>query len=159
DHIDDTVRIRMFRDFRAGCVQVIDCGGDDSVAHFGDISGKLARKFGARGAVIDGYTRDGRILEQGRFPVFCRGTQPIDSSRPWQIVAYNQPIWLAGAEGMVKVQPGDFVFGDPDGVIVIPHELGETVCSLAEARLLREDQVRRELLDTDDVQTLYDRIG
>src|SRR5512134_2680584 len=50
-HIDDTIRIRMFRSFTPGCVQVIETGGDRSVAHFGDISGKIARKFGAAGAV------------------------------------------------------------------------------------------------------------
>jgi regulator of RNase E activity RraA len=159
DQIDDTVRIRMFRGFTPGCVQVIDTGGDDSVAHFGDISGKLARRFGARGAVIDGYTRDARILADDQFPVICRGTQPTDAYGRWQIVEYGAPITLPGAEGTVAVRPGDWVFADADGVIVIPRELGETVCGLAEARVAREDQVRRELGATEDVQELYDRIG
>jgi regulator of RNase E activity RraA len=57
------------------------------------------------------------------------------------------------------IHPGDFIFGDPDGVIVIPHRLGESVCALAEKRLDREDQVRRELMATDDVEELYQRIG
>lgn len=43
--IDETVRLGMFQDFREGCIQVIDTDGDDTVAHFGDISGKIARKF------------------------------------------------------------------------------------------------------------------
>jgi regulator of RNase E activity RraA len=159
DHIDDTVRIRMFRSFTPGCVQVIDTGGDDSVAHFGDISGKLARKFGATGAVIDGYTRDARILAEDKFPVFCRGTQPTDAYGRWQIVEYQTPIALPGAEGAVAVEPGDCVFADADGVVVIPEKLGATVCALAEKRLEREDQVRRELLASHDVQELYDRIG
>ena len=158
-HLDDTIRIKMFRSFKPGCVQVIDTNADDTVAHFGDISGKLARKFGAVGAVIDGYSRDVRILEEDRFPVFCRGAQPQDAYGRWQIVAYQEPISLTGPEGRVLVHPGDFIFGDPDGVIVIPHRLGENVCSLAEKRLEREDQVRRELLATEDVEDLYQRIG
>ena len=157
--IDDTVRIRMFRSFTSGCIQVIDTGGDRTVAHFGDISGKIARKFGARGAVIDGFTRDVRILEQDRFPVFCRGVQPIDAFGRWQIVAYEEPISLAGCEGPVVVHPGDYVFGDPDGVIVLPRDLAEEACALAEARLAREDTVRRRLAETDDIQALYDEIG
>ncbi len=159
DHIDDTIRIRMFRDFTPGSVQVIDTGGDEAVAHFGDISGKLARKFGARGAVIDGYTRDARILHQDRFPVFCRGAQPTDAYGRWQIVAWNEPVLLPGSEGVVRVSPGDYVFGDADGVLVIPHKLGEEVCAPSEARFVREDEVRAELEATDDIQGLYDRIG
>ncbi|HEX4457399.1 MAG TPA: RraA family protein [Polyangia bacterium] len=159
EHIDDTVRIKMFREFRPGCVQVIDCGGDESVAHFGDISGKLARKFGAVGAVIDGYTRDARIIEEDRFPVFCKGTQPTDAYGRWQIVGYQEPVTLPGPEGAIRVSPGDFLFGDPDGVLVIPHALGERVCELAEARVTRENLVRRELVATDDIQALYDKIG
>jgi 4-hydroxy-4-methyl-2-oxoglutarate aldolase len=158
-HIDDTVRIRMFQSFGQGCVQVIDTGDDDSVAHFGDISGKLARKFGAVGAVIDGYTRDARIIEEDRFPVFCRGTQPIDAYARWQIVEYQVDVTLAGPEGKVAVGPGDFVFGDPDGVIIIPEGKVEATCKHAEERLEREQMVRRELASTSDVQALYDRIG
>lgn len=158
-HIDDTVRIRMFERFTPGCVQVLDTGGDESVAHFGDISGKLARKFGAVGLVTDGYTRDVRILQQDRFPIFCKGVQPIDAFGRWQIVAYDLPISLPGPEGRVAIDPGDYVFGDPDGVIVIPQASVEEVCRLAEGRLRKEDAVRRELLETDDIQGLYERIG
>lgn len=158
-HIDDTVRIRMFRSFTRGCVQVIDTGEDRSVAHFGDISGKIARKFGAVGAVVDGFTRDVRILEEDRFPVFCRGVQPIDAFGRWQIVVYGEPVTLTGPEGRVIVNPGDYVFGDPDGVIVLPREVAEEVCTIAEGRLSREDTVRRRLAETEDIQALYDEIG
>jgi len=158
-HLDDAVRIRMFQRFTPGCVQVIDAGGDDSVAHFGDISGKLARKFGAVGAVIDGYSRDARIIEEDRFPVFCRGTQPTDAYGRWQIVGYETTVSLAGPEGRVRVAPGDYVYGDPDGVLVIRADRVEEVCRLAEARVGREDLVRRELAETTDIQGLYDRVG
>ena len=158
-HIDDRVRIHMFERFTPGCVQVIDTGGDETVAHFGDISGKLARKFGAVGVVVDGYTRDVRILEQDRFPVFCKGVQPIDAFGRWQIVAYDLPIAVAGPEGRVAVDPGDYVFGDPDGVLIIPRASVEDVCRLAERRLATEDAVRRELRETNDIQELYERLG
>ena len=158
-HVDDTVRIKMFRHFVAGCVQVIDTGGDTSVAHFGDISGKITRKFGAVGAVIDGMTRDARILEADSFPVFCRGAQPIDAFGRWQITAYQERIVLAGIEGPVDVAPGDYIFADHDGVLVIPKGLTSDVLGLAEGRYERENNVRRELAATEDIQALYDRIG
>lgn len=157
--LDDTVRIRMFRSFTPGCVQVIDTGGDDTVAHFGDISGKLARRFGAAGAVIDGYTRDARILGEDRFPVFCRGIQPQDAYGRWQIVSYQEPVFLSGPEGRVSVSPGDWIFADADGVMVLPAAQAAKICTLAEARGAREETVRARLLETHDVQALYDEIG
>lgn len=159
EHINDLVRIEMFRSFTPGCVQVIDTGGDESVAHFGDISGKLAREHGAVGAVIDGYTRDVRILLRDGFPVFCRGAQPIDAFGRWQIVEYQQPVWLPGVDGRVRVRPGDWMFAEADGVLVVPAELAERVCGLAEQRLEQEDEVRRRLTGTADIVSLYHEVG
>ncbi|MBB5402647.1 RraA family protein [Paraburkholderia youngii] len=159
EHIDDAVRIDMFREFFAGCVQVIDADGDDRVAHFGDISGKLARKFGASGAVIDGYSRDLRLIEQDAFPLFCRGTQPADAYGQWQIIDYQTEIRLSGLDGYVTVRPGDYTFADADGVLIIPQFLGEEVCTKAEARAAREEEVRARLHDEADVRRLYDEMG
>lgn len=158
-HIDDTIRIRMFERFSPGCVQVIDTGGNREVAHFGDISGKIARKFGGVGAVIDGFTRDLRNLEQDHFPVFGAGALPVDAFGRWQIVGYEEPVSLPGTEGRVTVNPGDYIFGDPDGVLVLPRAHCEEICTLAERRLERENTVRRELDATDDIQSLYERVG
>ncbi len=158
-HIDDTVRIAMFHEFTSGCIQVIDAGGDESVAHFGDISGKIARKFGCEGAVIDGNTRDVRLLEVDRFPVFCRGVQPVDAYGKWQIVEYQVPISLRGIHGRVEVLPNDYIYADADGALVIPRHLADEVCIRAEKRLLRENLVREKLKGADDIQSLYDEIG
>ena len=159
EEIDDTVRIKMFKEFTDGCIQVIDTDKHDAVAHFGDISGKIARKFGAKGVVVDGHTRDIRILEEDRFPIFCRNVQPIDAFERWQIVEYQVPIVLSGADGDVAVSPNDYIFADADGVIVIPADLGEAVCAHAEERLAKENTVRRRLKSCKDIQKLYDEIG
>ncbi len=159
EHLDDHVRLRMFAAFTPGCVQVLDTGRDGGVAHFGDISGKLARRAGAVGAVVDGFTRDARILEEDRFPVFCRGTQPIDAFGRWQIVEYQVPIALDGVEGPVPVRPGDLVFGDADGVMIVPQALAERVCERAEERLAREDEVRTRVAGDGDVLAMYEEIG
>lgn len=157
--IDETVRLGMFREFTNGCVQVIDTNGDDTAAHFGDISGKIARKFGCRGAVVDGNTRDARLLEEDQFLIFCRGIQPIDAYGKWQIVEYQTNVFLSGIQGKVVVSPNDYVYGDSDGVLVIPSLLVEEVCTLAEERLVKEDLVREKLRDYSDIQKLNDEIG
>ncbi len=157
--IDDSVRIEMFKAFTQGCVQVIDTANDASVAHFGDISGKIARKFGCVGAVVDGFTRDVRWLQRDGFPIFCRGVQPIDAFGKWQIVDYQVPITLNGINGRINVFPGDYIFGDPDGVLVIPKNIATEVCRYAETRLEREEMVRHRLAETDNIQGLYNEIG
>jgi regulator of RNase E activity RraA len=158
--LDDTVRIKMFDHFYNGCIQVIDTGSDKSVAHFGDISGKLARKFGAKCAVIDGYTRDADILSEDEYSVFCRSTTPIDAFERWQIVDYQCDIELPAMNNQtVKVTPNDFLFCDGDGVLVINESLVLDVIKLAEERNIRENMVRKEIMNTNNIQHLYDRIG
>lgn len=157
--IDDTIRIKMFSEFTEGCVQVIDTDEDDTVAHFGDISGKIARKFGCVGVVVDGYTRDVFFLEKDHFPIFCRGVQPVDAYGKWQIVEYQTDITLSGTHGKISVSPNDYIFGDPDGVLVIPNHLVEEICELAEKRLVRENMIRERLNSSTDMQELYDEIG
>lgn len=157
--INDTVRIEMFKYFTEGCIQVIDTGRDDTVAHFGDISGKIAKKFGCSGAVIDGNTRDIKYIEEDQFLLFCRNIQPVDAYGKWQIIEYQTTVLMSGINGEVAVSPNDYIFGDPDGVIVIPEHLGEKVCELAEIRLKKENKVRQQLKETSDMQKMYDEIG
>jgi len=138
---------------------VLDTGGDDSVAHYGDISGKLARRHGAVGVVIDGFTRDVRLLERDGFPVFCRGVQPIDAFGRWQIVEFQKPVHLPGLDGAVRVAPGDWIFADADGVLVLPAAEAEEICGLAERRQRQEDEVRERLESDTDVVSLYHEVG
>jgi 4-hydroxy-4-methyl-2-oxoglutarate aldolase len=157
--VDDSVRLRMFQDFSVGCVQVIQADPHDSCALFGDISGRLAKKFGSVGAVVDGDVRDLRLLEQDAFPLYARGAQPIDAYGRWQIAAYQVPIEVRGIDGPVTVEPNDYVFADDDGVIVIPARFVEDVAELATARLERERDIRARLDSYEDVQRLHDDIG
>ena len=158
-HVDDTVRLRMFQSFYDGCVQVISSGGFREVAQFGDISGKIARKFGAVGAVIDAPTRDIKLIEEDGFHLFSAGVQCTDAYGKWQITEYEVPITMPGIHGTVTINPGDYIFGDPDGVLVIQRDLVEQVVDGAEKRLERENKVREEIYNTDDILELNNRVG
>lgn len=158
-HIDDTVRIKMFQQFYDGCVQVISSGEYRDVAEFGDISGKIARKFGAVGAVVDAPTRDVKLIEQDGFLLFSDGVQCTDAYGKWQITEFEVPVTMPGIHGTVEINPEDYIFGDPDGVLVIPKDLVEKVLEGAERRLASENRVREEIHKTDDIQELYDRVG
>lgn len=158
-HIDDTIRLKMFRKFYSGCVQVISSGGYREVAEFGDISGKIARKFGASGAVVDAPTRDVKLIEQDGFMLFSDGAQCTDAYGKWQITEFEVKISMPGIHGNVEVNPGDYIFGDKDGVLVIPKNLVGKVIMGAEKRLERENLVRKEIYNTDDILELNKKIG
>jgi len=156
--LHDFRRIEMLDSMSPGCIQVIGTGPDATVAHYGDISAQLAKQRGAVGVVIDGYTRDAKRIERQRVPLFCRGVQPQDAYGKWEIHGWNWSVVLSGADGGVSVTPGDWIFGDADGVLVIPQDIADRVCRCAEIRAAREREICRKLRPGNE-RALYERYG
>src|SRR4029077_9215768 len=104
---------------KSGDVLVATTNGDQSSALWGELLSTASRAHGAVGAVIDGLTRDAaRILEMD-FPVFAAGFSPLDSKGRLDGIQHGQPIRIADC----VIRPGDFVFADIDGIVIIPAEL------------------------------------
>lgn len=158
-HIDDSIRIKMFKAFYPGCVQVIASGGYRKVAQFGDISARIASKVGAVGAVVDAPTRDVRIIRDCDFPLYCAGVQPIDAYERWQITKFEVSVVMPGIEGDVWVNPGDYIWGDEDGVLVIPSTVIEDAIGLALKRVVRENMIREQIPQYEDMQQMYNDLG
>lgn len=116
-------------------------GGAMRCAYWGEILTATARKRGAVGAVINGFHRDTpRVLEQN-WPVFSRGRYAQDSAVRTQVVDYRCPIEVGDA----RVEPGDLVFGDLDGVVIIPRKVEAEVMNRALAKARSERLVRKEI--------------
>lgn len=116
-------------------------GGDMRCAYWGEILTATARMRGAVGAVINGFHRDTpKVLEQN-WPVFSRGRFAQDSSVRTQVVDYRCPIEV----GQVQVNPGDLVFGDLDGVVIIPRQIEQEVIAKALEKVSGENLVRKEI--------------
>jgi len=116
-------------------------GGDMRCAYWGEILTATARMRGAVGAVINGFHRDTpKVLEQN-WPVFSRGRFAQDSSVRTQVADFRCPIEI----GQVEVQPGDLVFGDLDGVVIVPKKLEAEVIGRALAKARGEKLVRKEI--------------
>jgi 4-hydroxy-4-methyl-2-oxoglutarate aldolase len=158
EDLDDLHRLRMLSALTPGCVQVIAAGGDRTCAHFGDVSGRLAAARGAIGVVIDGNTRDARRLAVDAFPVYCRDVTPVDAYGRWQLVRHQHDEVVAGDDGPVTVSPGDWIFGDGDGVLRIRAGDVEKAVLAAEERGRREHDVRSRL-GTEDPLDLYREVG
>ncbi len=133
--------------FYPGCVLVMETGKSMNVGHWGELTGLMSQVRGCRGAVIDGGVRDSRDLrERGDYPVFARYTSPIESVTRAIIVDVQCPLLMTGSlsEGLL-VRPGDFIFGDADGVLVVPQEIAADVLARAEEVARKEDLVREEI--------------
>ena len=116
-------------------------GGDMRCAYWGEILTATAKKRGAVGAVINGFHRDTpKVLEQN-WPVFSRGRFAQDSGVRTQVVDYRCQIEI----GQVTVQPGDLVFGDLDGVVIVPKKVEAEVIEKALAKARGEKLVRKEI--------------
>ena len=122
---------------------------------WGELLSTTARARGCRGAVIEGHVRDVLKIEQMGFPIFATGIRPVDSAGRGLVVAHGVPVECGG----VLVRPGDIVFGDYDGLVVIPHEVAEEAIRRAQEKVIGENKARADLARGDLLRDVYDRYG
>jgi 4-hydroxy-4-methyl-2-oxoglutarate aldolase len=139
----------------AGDVVVATTNGSISSGLWGELLSTAARSKGARGAVIDGLTRDSSNIVEMGFPVFTRGYSPLDSKGRMEVISYGVPIRCGG----VLVNPGDLVFGDHDGVVVIPERVSEEALVKAVDKVSGEDEMRRALEQGMGIMEAYNKYG
>lgn len=116
-------------------------GGAMRCAYWGELLTATARTRKANGAVINGYHRDTPQVLAQNWPVFSRGRYAQDSSVRTQVVDYRCPIEV----GQVTVKPGDLVFGDIDGVVIVPASEIEEVTTKALEKARGEKKVRKAI--------------
>lgn len=119
----------------------ICAGASPSYALWGGLMSARARMLGAAGAVVDGYCRDTNEILALNYPVFSFGGYAQDQGPRGKVVDYGAPIEMAG----VRIAPGDIVFGDIDGVCIVPQaaEVDAFTAALEKAR--GEQKVRQAL--------------
>jgi len=123
---------------RAGYVLVVDGKNNKERAYIGDLMVRTAKAKGFKGIVIDGLVRDKLDIKKIGLPVFCRGYIQRKPTKT-NLGELNTVIYCGG----LKVAPGDLVFGDYDGVTVVPRKYVEKVLNQAEEKLKR-DKIREK---------------
>ena len=151
--------MRAVTDADPGVVLCFDCGNDMQPAHFGEMSCQLAYSHGCRGMLLAGNCRDTQyVLKMPDFPLYSFGTRPHFYGG-WIITEINQPIYLPGhLTHYVRIMPGDFIFGDNDGVQLIPQALVDEVLLRVEATFEKENKEREALaagMPIDEVYRVY----
>jgi len=132
--------LRALDDLRPNEVYVAS-GSSAAYALFGEHMAVRAKRLGCVGAVVDSYTRDTHGIRDLNFPTFSRGRYGQDQRPRGRVIQFRVPIRIGG----VRVAPGDIIFGDIDGVVVIPQQLETQVLENALERVDREHKVRETL--------------
>ena len=136
------LEIQVVDDLREGQILVSQCEAEELSAAWGGLLTTAARSRKARGVVTDGGARDYvEIVELG-FPTFCRGLTPYDSLGRMDVVEINVGIRCGG----IAVHPGDLIFADVDGTVVVPQEMVEETISKAWEKINGEGKVRAALI-------------
>lgn len=123
-------------------VAVCACGGTGRIAPWGGLLSTASKVSGAAGAVMDGLVRDIKDIRQLGFPVFAAGIGPLDSKGRGKVMAIDVPVECGG----VRIEPGDILFGDADGCVVIPQAIEQQVLLAAREKLKGENNTREALL-------------
>ncbi|MBL8384860.1 MAG: RraA family protein [Burkholderiales bacterium] len=136
-------------------IPVFACSNPARIGPWGELLSTAARVRGAAGALMDGCVRDIRAIRAMGFPVFHGGIAPLDSKGRGQIMAIDVPVRCAG----VEVRSGDLVFGDADGVVVVPAEVEQQVLDLAIEKVTGERNTLRDLEAGHRITDVFARYG
>jgi 4-hydroxy-4-methyl-2-oxoglutarate aldolase len=119
----------------------IASGGPTYAARLGDMLVTRALKLGSAGVVIDAHLRDGNGILALNFPAFAHGFHAYGLQGRHNVVDFRCSITI----GKVRIRPGDLIFGDGDGVCVIPHEAEGEILNRAFAKAQLELNVRKDI--------------
>ena len=130
-------------------------GSSLAYALWGGLMTTRAKKLGAAGAVLHGYHRDTQEILQSQWPVFSMGSYAQDQAPRGKVVDWRVPMDIGG----VKVQSGDLLFGDRDGVVVVPREVESEVIRRALEKVQTESAVRQAILAGMSTAEAFERFG
>jgi len=150
------VEIALVDDLKPHDVVVLACHGPtDRIAPWGELLSTACVARGAAGCVTDGLVRDVKQIREMRFPVFAGGIGPLDTKGRARMVERDVPVECAG----VAVRPGDIVFGDVDGIVVIPVEHEQQVIARAIEKVTGENLSRDALQRGELLGDVFRRLG
>ncbi len=133
----------------------ICAGGSPQYALWGELMSLRAKRLGAAGAVMSGYFRDMHCIAALDFPTFGYGPYAQDQGRRGKAVDFRSPIEMEG----VRVNPGDIVFGDVDGVCIVPREAEEETFAHALEKARGEKAVRKAIENGMSAVEAFEKYG
>jgi 4-hydroxy-4-methyl-2-oxoglutarate aldolase len=149
------LEIALVDSLKTGDVPVFACANSLQVAPWGELLSTAAKVRGSAGALMDGCVRDIKAIRAMGYPVFAGGIGPLDTKGRAKIVAIDGSIVCGG----VPVQSGDLVFGDADGVVIVPRAAEAEVLKLAFEKITGEKKTLDDLQRGDKLADVFKRYG
>ena len=150
------VEIALVDDLQPDEVVVLACNGPtDRIAPWGELLSTACVARGAAGCVTDGLVRDVKQIRAMGFPVFHGGIGPLDTKGRARMVDRDVPVECAG----VRISPGDIIFGDVDGVVVVPRAHEQEVVRRAIDKVTGENHTRDALRKGEPLASVFKRFG
>jgi regulator of RNase E activity RraA len=136
--------------------EVYICTGSSlNYALWGGLMTTRAMQLNAAGVVLHGYSRDTNEILRLEFPVFSMGTYAQDQGPRGKVIDYRVPVEIAG----VRINPGDIIYGDRDGVVVIPQEILDEVMEKALEKARGEKNVLKALQEGMSTVDAFEKYG
>jgi 4-hydroxy-4-methyl-2-oxoglutarate aldolase len=133
----------------------IATGASPAYALWGGLMSTRAAHLGAAGAILDGYVRDAREIAALGFPVFSHGLFAQDQGVRGKVIDWRTPIEIGG----VRIDPGDLVFGDREGVLIIPRAAEAEAIAAALRKASTENDVARAIRAGMPARTAWETFG
>ncbi|NHA02371.1 RraA family protein [Mucilaginibacter sp. HC2] len=130
-------------------------GASPTYALWGELMSARAIKLGAAGAIVDGYSRDSKEILELNFPTFSYGSYAQDQAPRGKVIDFRVPIKI----NRVKINSGDIVLGDIDGVCVVPREIEQEVFKLAIEKARGEKTVRKKIEEGMSAKEAFEKYG
>lgn len=130
-------------------------GASPKYALWGELMSTRAMKLGAAGAVLNGYSRDTRGILALDFPTFAWGSYAQDQAPRGKVIDFRVPLQIGDA----RVEPGDIVFGDIDGVCVVPRGIEREIFTKALEKARGEKRVKQAIEAGMSARKAFDRFG
>jgi 4-hydroxy-4-methyl-2-oxoglutarate aldolase len=137
---------------KPGDVLVVDVGDGFEFGYWGEVLSEAGKACGLAGVVIHGCVRDKTEIGLVGFPVFSTGLCIRGTGKATEGAALGEPIWV----GDVRIQTGDLVVGDIDGVVVLESSTVSDVLAAAADRTERESQIIQKIRDGESTVDIYD---
>lgn len=150
------VEIALVDALKPGDIAVLGCDGPTNrIAPWGELLTTAAVARGAVGCVTDGLIRDTRRIREAGFPVFHGGIGPLDSRGRSKMMEMDCRIVCGG----VTIDSGDWIFGDADGVVVVPSSIADEVFATAMEKVTAEDRSRKDLANGRLLREVFETYG
>ncbi|MFC4990293.1 RraA family protein [Saliphagus infecundisoli] len=155
DDPEDSEFFQYLDSTQEGDFVVMAAPKDTEVGLWGELLSTIVAQQGAVGALIDGPTRDSRLIEEHGFPVWSDGHSAIESFGRVSFREWDVPVEVHG----VTIAPGDVLFADYESIVVIDPDDVEEIVERGEEELETEDAVRADIRSGDSVFEVWDRYG